>query len=167
MNSGDDSGLTAILFTKEQWTLTVWSCDAAVNTLGSVSETGGCTCPLWLSVDTVITHHSLALWLLLIQALQIPDRCLQWSWHLYCMGNIATDPMAARPALVTAGMKIAFCSQNSQHNVPNDSSFYIQIYSGQLKMDEFTNSTFWVCSMELLTNDCLLNESVMYFVLTI
>ena len=46
MNAGDDSGLTAILFTKEQWTLTVCSCDAAVNTLGSVSETGGCTCPL-------------------------------------------------------------------------------------------------------------------------
>ena len=36
------------------------------------------------TVTIVITPHSLALWCLLIQALQIVDRYPQWSLHVYC-----------------------------------------------------------------------------------
>ena len=40
--------------------------------------------PLWVSIDTVITHHSTALWHLLIQPSQMVDRHLQWNRHLDC-----------------------------------------------------------------------------------
>ena len=58
---------------------TLWSC-------GHSSQHGirnGYTCPL--SIDTVVAHHSPALWLLVIQALWILDiRYQQWRWNLYC-----------------------------------------------------------------------------------
>lgn len=105
--SRDNSAwLMAILFTKngaQQRTLTFtycnWSCDTTVNTLGSISEMGTHS-NFWLNIDTVISHHSLP------QVLQILDRHLEWSRHLYseilCMYRRA-DAMAARAALILWG----------------------------------------------------------------
>ena len=104
--SRDDSGLTAILFTKEHNNgLWLFGPVMQQSTLWDQYQK-------WVHMPTLIkrwycNHSSLT-----SPTTQIPDRCQQWSWHLYCMGKY-TDPMAARPALVAARMEIAFCSQNS------------------------------------------------------
>ena len=70
------------------WTLSftnsyvLWTQQSAPSWI-NIGITNGYTYPLWLSIDTVIAHHSSALWFLVIQALQILNR-YQWRCNLYC-----------------------------------------------------------------------------------
>ena len=120
--------------------------------------------PTW-TIDTVITHHSLGLQCLLSQALQILDRHLQWSrhqrfmhvkiWHNGCKGcalvhvwmNLCTQNSG--PEWITSSTKTTEQSCDDTHFVPSDFSLpdYVRPYSGQLKGDQITNSTFWACSL--------------------
>ena len=103
--SRDNSAwLMAILFTKnsaQQRTSTFTYCLVLWHNSqhSGINIKNGYTCQL-LTNDTVITHHSL------LQVLQILDRHLEWSRHLYwgilCMYR-GTDAMAARAALILRG----------------------------------------------------------------
>ena len=147
-----------------------WSCDTAIWDLHQK----------WVHTPTVtivITPHSLALWCLLIQALQIVDRYPQWSLHVYCesfMHVKICDTWLQGLHCHCEDGKIFFCSQisgpeqiisfNKTTEKAHDDTHYVPsdlLTSGHTQAS--WNGLFWACGLELLRNNCLQFNSFVIF----
>ena len=117
-------------------------------------------------------HSLLAVWFLLIQALKLLDRHLQWNLHGIFLILVETysDAMVASTTLITVKRVNLFCSQNSVHEHTKFSQDSLVMThtmykwllilcpkntQGHLEEDVINTSTLWECRLELLTSDFL------------